>query len=1143
MHARASKNWNQATQWGMILLWWIVPMVSVTSPVPGQVDGPLRDALTDNADPIRPLGTPIRPSGTKPSGTNPSDRTRAGTVIESVGPDILYVPDENGGLVPVPAGITIEDFQRLYQIQQGLTEPATPPKYVVEESSISGSVESGQGKFTVVLTLRVMAEGPIRVPLGLVNGIPLEIPSSTDDLSIAIRFDEDAGGYVAWFEAEKDSKHRVQLRFLVPIQRVANQSTLNLETPRATLSRFELEVPERSPTVAHSENAQLQSVASLDSGRSKISLVGGAGILRLSWSETSQGSTTSASSSLDVDSTLFVSFGGPDAMRTEATFRVQSFGQPVDTVRIRLPDHSKVVSTSGSPYEVTIEPIGDSDLQVAVFRLPGPTRNRFTLKLLVEQRLENNGETNPDQRLSAGGFFVEGAFRHLGHLALAIEGDWLPRWEESSTVLPTAEIPAELQSEGPATVFRFYQQHFELPLTIVRKLTRISVAPTFVFDVQPDRIELRALLKVTVHGAPAQGLAVEFPGWDVYDIADTVAINEDELVLQVQPLRIPFSQPQRDRFDLEVLARRKIPAGTSSLKLELPRVLNASSAQPIVVAQPAENVNLNLQPGESAKLVPSRVPFDVSPTTAEQSVLCHRLVDGSEKPAIVYDFQLKPLLVQANVTSKVDIRQDVANVEQQMVLDVRNATLDRIVLRVPVPDPDGWSIDDLEFAIGGSVLSATRDDELATALAANVEASGSEADFRFPVYDLPFGAIGFINATVRYSVTPQTVQDGWQIPLTLPEVNRIGNHEVVVRSPENTSVRIGDTRWSSANDGRRREKTNVIVATAEGGVDALEVEVNTVSDDDVSSTIVQRAFIQTWSTNTSRRDLAIFRFDSDEDTLAIKLPNEASEIRAAIDREPIALTRRSKLIFEANLEEFPQGEHVLELSYLFTKPLEGFQSQIELPQFVDANWTQEFFWQLVLPKRTHLVREPTKLISANHWGWRGISWGRTPQHEQEWFEQWIGSSPQPFSPPTDSTNRYLFTTFASVEQLNITTASRKLIAAVLIGGAFAIGFVFVSVEWMRRPFSVLVLACVVILAGMAVPASVLAIAPPVFFGVCLVGLVPLLRRFVTSRSAKFGTPGVRRPPSTSIRSTSLREAKLNVGTGATTAKLQVPQDV
>ena len=235
-------------------------------------------------------------------------------------------------------------------------------------------------------------------------------------------------------------------------------------------------------------------------------------------------------------------------------------------------------------------------------------------------------------------------------------------------------------------------------------------------------------------------------------------------------------------------------------------------------------------------------------------------------------------------------------------------------------------------------------------------------------------------------------------------------------------------------------------------------------------------------------------------------------------------------------------------SYVFQEPLASFQSLVELPEIVDANWTQEFYWQLVLPERTHLIREPANLISANNWGWRGISWGRTPQHEQDWFEQWIGSSPQPFTPPIDSTNRYLFTTFMGVQQLYVSTANRNVIAALLIGGAFAVGFLFISFDWMRRPFSILALAYACILAGLSVPASVLALAPPIVFGLCLVGLVPLLRKFVASnvtRRQRMRRTSIQRPPSTSIRSASLGSRShdgAKDGSDAATTTLQVPQD-
>lgn len=1069
--------------------------------------------------------------------------------IRAVPPDFFYMLDKNGIPVPLPIGLRIEDFQHVFQIEQGLATPVPAPQFVIEKLQINGRVRNEQAELSLRFVFRVLRDTPVRIPLGMANVIPRNIPSSNDERRITVRYEEESGGYVAWVQAKAESQQELTLNAIVPIQKSANQSSLTLETPRATVSEMSLTVPEQRPNVFVSDDARIVQRTPLADETlpnlkgTKLELVGVAGVLRLTWSEPPAGAGKAASS-LEVDSTLLVRFGGPDVMRTDATFRVQSFGQPIDSVRVQFPKKSQVISTGNSPYQITVEDQADNlDYRVAVFQLAEPTPDPFTVRMRVEQR-QDDASAAP---LSAGGFFVEGAFRHTGHLALAVEGDWLPRWDDTATLRPTASIPPDLQSETESTVFRYYKQPFALPLTIVRKQTRTSVIPTFVFDVQSDRVEMRALLQVTVHGAPTPSLTIDTTGWEVYDIADTVPLNNDELVLQESPLRIPFSRPQRGRFEIEVFARRKVQPDDTKLRLRLPNVLDASAAQATIIAQPADNVELNIEPDESLRLMLARVPTDLTLPTSEQLPLCHRIVDVDENASCVYRFRLKPRSVQASVNTQVVILPATLEVEQQMTLDVRNAPLDRIVLRVP----ERLRVDSLRVAVDGSPLIAKSDPELETILAAKFEESGNVSDFSYPVYELPFGSIGTLTANVRFALNSPLISSPksteWDIPLPLPEVEQIGTHEVAVRGQAKTSLRTGDSRWTTVNEVRRREKaSNLLTVTAKGNVSALAVQVSALSDDDFSSTNIFQAFVQTWATHNNRRDRAVFRFNSTEDSLQLKVPvgiRKTDTFTATLDEIPIQSTWINDAIVEFDLSEVRVGEHILEVTYGFEEPLKSFQNLIHLPTVEGANWTHEFFWQLIVPSRHHLIQEPAGFLSANRWGWNGLSWGRTPEHDQFWLETTVGATHQTL--PPGSTNQYLFTTFGEVKQLKISIANRTTIASVLSGGAFLVVFLFLSFAWMRRPFVILLTLFLTILGGFLAPVSILALLPPIALGLALALLIPILKRVIGDWNQRRhrAQPALRRSPSTSIRlapggNLQADSAQRN----ATTATLEVPQD-
>ena len=1090
------------------------------------------------AAPPTPTTLPASAAGPGAAAVQIADRdTAQNREIRESGPALFYVRDKDGNLVPVP--MTYEDFQRLYRIDQGLRQPNSVPQFIIEKMTIVGSTNKGRVELRIEFMITTLTDAAVRIPLGIGNAILRDIPDEAGSAQVFIDFDPRTSSYVAWVKAGKDQTQRLAFDAILPIQRVASRNVVNLETPQCALSRMTLTLAEAEPEIVVSDNATIVDMDIDDDNKTRVTLAGVAGVLRLAWTDRANEQLSQSSLFLEVESILIARVRGPNSLRTEASFSIQSLGQTVDTVRIRLPAGAQVISGGRPDYGVTIEQIGgNAAQQIAVFKLANATREPFTLQLLTEQ----TGVADDKLPLNAGGFFVENAFRHVGHLAIAVEGEWLPRWPESAPLRPAINIPAELQAEEFLTVFRYFRQPFDLPLIAVRKQTRTSVVPRHIFNIYPDRVELRAQFQFTVHGAPTKNIQIQFHDWEVFDVREPNLVDVDSLVLTAEsPLNIPLAQAMRGKFNLEILARRMLQPTDSSLLLKLPYTIDASAAQAVIVVLPAENIELESTSEKTSQLMPERMPTDLRVANSEQSAICRRLVDAAENAQLAYQFRLRPRRVNAEVTSQIKIEQGGVSVDQQLSLYVRHEPLDRVILRIP-PEIDP---EQLELQFDGDTIEPKTDAELTNTLAAAEE--DEMANCYYAVYDLPFGQLGDVAVSIKYPFPLVSVRgsSNW-IPLVLPVVDEVTSHEVIASSPSETALRTTDANWEVDDNRRRTIPANLLLLAAKGSVAKLHLQVSPAPELGANSTSVKQAYVQTWATATARRDRAVFRFSSNEHRLPIRLPRDVlrSDVVVLLDNTRVSPAWQNDAIFEIDLSAAAVGEHVLELSYGVQQPLQRWFSIIELPRIVGARWTQELFWQLVTPEREHLFAPPQQLISANSWAWRGLIWGRQPEHEQEWLEQWIGASVQ--TPPPPATNRYLFTTFGEVEKLNIIILNRTAIALFAAGTAFLAGFLFLSFAWLRRPFVVLSVLFAIVLGAVAMPLPILTVGPLAVFGLGLAILVPSLRGFINRR---IGAPPIKQRVAPRSRSTSIRritkEPESRVETpNATTAPLQLPvQDV
>jgi hypothetical protein len=298
------------------------------------------------------------------------------------------------------------------------------------------------------------------------------------------------------------------------------------------------------------------------------------------------------------------------------------------------------------------------------------------------------------------------------------------------------------------------------------------------------------------------------------------------------------------------------------------------------------------------------------------------------------------------------------------------------------------------------------------------------------------------------------------------------------------------------------------------------------------TSIVERAWIQTWVTETIRQDRAIYKLTSDEDHIRLKLPEGISggDVEVKLDGHSAKADKATAGMLDIPLQSDPsRHDHVVELRYQFDAPAmpNGWLS-FAVPVFDRSVQIQRTYWQLVLPVNVILLAGSSEMTSEFDWQWHHwVGWERVPFKEQPELERWIGlrtvisaaqsatTSSATVDDVPERTNRYLYSVIGPKASFEVAVARRWLVVLLASLASLLAALALLYLPALRRPRLLLVGACLLLLLIMAWPDQSMLIAEAAILGLGLALFAVILRRIVTDRSQR---PAVRLEGSTHERS-------------------------
>jgi hypothetical protein len=773
---------------------------------------------------------------------------------------------------------------------------------------------------------------------------------------------------------------------------------------------------------------------------------------------------------------------------------VRSHGGLFDRFTVRLPPGAEL--SEGSPSGYVVAPATPADMNK-----PSDQRFvevRFAKKTTgpVEIRLACHRDYNPRQRTSwceLAGFEVLDAPRQSGVIAVAAPAEWQVLWGDGSDAQSTDALPEALRKDDVVAGFEYSSQPYRLSARLTPKKSHIGVTSNYVVLVDRDEIRLEGTLAYVIQGPKIASLALAMADWELDELGPDADVA-DETAAEEGQLTIPLLRPISGSIEIHLRAHRPRKPDDARVHIVVPQPLGGATGSATVAVVPADNVELTPDVQATKGLVRQAAPVGgVKIPERQQPPLYYR---GSNEPAeFVAGVRIHRQCISVDISTQVALSEHAAEIEQRQSYSVLYEPVDQltILLDRTLAAPKRIQV----FCDGKPLVpipagSDSRDDDTA-----------GPAAFRVA---LPGPRIGACELMLRYSAAVAAPRPDHHSTLTL-SVPMPGNANVTTNT---LSVKPGDDfrvvpvpdRWTVAtNDAGDSDSPAVLRLSATKPVSSVELRLESAAEDATETTIIERLWSQTWLTTSARQDRAVCQVSSNQRTLEVELPEGAAVDQAEVFVDGAAIaartgsSRRLQIPLTAKRE---RGRATLELRYPFTdtRPARG-AMQLDFPRIGRRTWTQQAYWQLILPVNEHVLGSPDGMTGEFAWRWRDYFLGRQPSMSQADLEAWAGATPWGVVP--ENVNVYLYSAIGNIERASLRTADRAWIVLGASGAALAAGLLLIYIRQLRHPASLLVATLVLLAAGVIAPEPTLVLAQSAGLGLVLALSAALLHRGLAAR--------------------------------------------
>lgn len=1053
--------------------------------------------------------------------TAPDPRTPG---VTEAGPELYYLHDDAGRLVPVP-GFRYRDFIELLKLREGVPAQPEPPAAVLEAVAIIATIPATKGaavapqrfcEADVRITVRQVRSGWVSVPLDLKGLLIASAPVHDGPGEMIFASDSagrDRGTVRLWFNAAvegADVRHVVTLQAGIPVESSSVSDTLTFVVPAATASRIDVRTFRADPIVTVRPSSTPPLVEPLrgddaSGSGSVVTVVGVSGPVEVRIGDRgAEAVPADAVPETMVES--IVRIDGTTA-HIDATLRFDNLPASVDTVTIALPARA-TLGRIRDPSTL-VRRAGTAEAPLAVVLIDRDPNGRAVVDIECEQAVDASGRTTFDPL----GFAVSDIpqWRQRGRMSIVIDGEWQVEWADLGANR-RIDPPLAARRPGFVAAFAYDAQPAALPLRVRARGSRVVIEPEYRYDVGATRIALDARLRVGVRGAPVSRLVIGLEGWEVDDVGPIGLVDATAVTSDSGRIVIPFQHPLAADAVIDIRCSRSIDRGSDRVTWTFPAP-EASLVGPAAVLVSSDS-DIELVPdADGLRGLVRQVASIPLRSDVDRFALAYRL-DSADA---VFKAQRRFLerRIDASIRSQIDIDQSRVSVAETIRFVVAHVPLESVELLVPETVASG---DTLEIRQGGQLLnpvvepiveeadrSLDVEETVPAARRAGIGGDGSEpgssdaAEIQ-PIrwarvramLPVPLLGAGEVSVAYRWPTpsVPAETTVAEDLPLVMPVEAKVGRQSLQVGTVDAVSVDLRGETWKRDAAAPAAGAARSWIATGHQNLVPLVLAAR--RQEVVGETIVEATWLQTKLLADRRQDIWTYAISTAADRLAITLPIDAQTAGDAGPATAVEVWLDGRQVDEPVR---PDGQVVVNLPTGDTRAASLVEFRISRPRFGDSDGasglrrlvlepptfpqgTQQrrFYWEIQLPSDEHVIVPPSGWTAQQQWRWSAFGMERQPVVSRDALAAWVRDSAGISDSGMDDViapgvvgRRSVYSSVGPPSTAVVWIAPTWLIVLVVSGPVLALGLVAVSMPSSLAAPLVVALATLLTALAAAVP--------------------------------------------------------------------------
>lgn len=997
--------------------------------------------------------------------------------LSSIPTELRYLPNAKGELIPILRDANLDGYLEWLR-QQQTNDAVQRPTFSVAAVELEGSSDEELVSLKCLLKIQIAgSDRPVLVPIGLSEAVITREISRGAGRAMYGGKDRDQG-YTWWFEGA--GAYELEFDLLVPVRKASPWRRMPLTVPLAPVTSLKLRLPLRNAVVRTTGDAVLEATPHED-GQTDVLVAGFGSRLELSWQPAV--SVTDQPASLDVNTSILVR-GTTGTFLIDATQYVTALQGTFREFVVRLPPKGELLQVDGAEVRETQRDADHPERITVQLNAPtaGPVTVKWQVRLVPADR----------KRTILEGFSVDGARRQSGDIGLLAPES--ARWTYSEGNDPQLERmnAGELRptNHGGQVVraYRFYGQPFRLPLQLEPVEPYFDMRPTLIVYADEDDIRLDARYDVRTFRGQLTELPFVWPGWrtegwtlEGFQPQGTVATGytpDDTDGSGRIVAHIADRAPQS--FQLRLIGRllRRTP---DEVRISLPKSESPSSTAPArLLFVHAENVEAELSARGETALRP--ITGQSPPTSAELGFAAGLQVREyrleSDERMLTVRVAQRPLQVTVDRQVAVSFGSKRLSVKQELNYQIAYDRLPELLVATPA-----------DLAASVNFRLGERD------VQPDWQPGGKPTE-RIARIALPEARLGQVTLTAAWDqVLPDDLWNDREATVSIPLLSStqgpIEQTRVECVRPAWFDVSVAAPEWEL----QHRDET-VTRWRSEAAVDDVTVLISPTTGADGGELIATRAKVRV---QLERSGVQHYRY-------RVTLSGGAPRVNVQLPRG-VAGTRffwGSQPVDERELLELPAGssrftvpmpdaadaqvERLLTIDYTLAGGTPPGMSPVlttKTPHLPQCRWAAQIVWQVHVPTDQHLFSYPATAAPLFEWVRDGVVYRRVSPTDGEAR----GLPPEDGVAATSARNRYAFSQFGGVQDLQLRLLSSGAALFFGSGCSLLLGFIILKAPWLRSLPALLVLCCAVLTAALWLMPQIELLLQPMLLGLLLVMLL------------------------------------------------------